>query len=481
MADYSVYTGGAMAFLQGYASQAFSAAQSALSALGGGYTSPSIGDVAEPGQFPISIPGEPTLSLSAPDIAEGPTEPTIATYAMPTKPGYTIPTVPILQNIVIPVFVEGSISPMVSTLPVIDFDVPTVTPIVADEATQDTLYTTIRDRLTNNILSGGTMLDSAVEDDIWNRDLERHEQALQDIVDKTTSQWAKLGFSLPDGLLAGQLLAINNEYINKRLDRSREIAIKQAELEHTGLFKSLEMGISFENIVMTSMNAFAQRRLDAAKANGDILIAVFKERANLFNSRLEAFKTDAIVWKTSIEAEIARAEVYKTQIGALQLVTQVDESRVKIYSAQISAIEQLVNVYNVEVKSVALQYDAEKNKIEVFKARVDAYAAKVEALMKQYALGVEAFKSEVQAYSAIAEVEMKSVDVDSRTAIAKYEASIKKMEAQARLDENSAATRMEGLKAAAQAASNLAAGALSAIHASVSDSYQNQHQFVTYL
>jgi hypothetical protein len=474
MADYSVYTGEAMAFLQGYATQAFTAAQSAIAALGGGYTSPTIEGVQDPDQIEISIGQEPTLSLNPPTIKTGPIEPSVESFPMPNKPAYSTPAVPVMHAISIPDFVDISIPGMTATLPTLDFGVPDISTIEAPASTEDDLYAAIRSKLISNILDGGTMLDSAVENDIWNRDLERHEQALQDIVDKTTSQWAKFGFSLPDGLLAGNLLAINNEYLNKKLDRSREISIKQAEFEHTGLFKSIEMGIGFEKIAMDSMNEFARRRLEAAKANGDILIAVFKERVNLFNSRLELFKSDAVVFKTRTEAEIARAEVYKAKIGALVLVSQIDENQVKVYSAQISAIEQLVNIYNVEVKAVATQYEAEKNKIEVFKSRVVAYAAEVEALMKQYAIGVEGFKSQVQAFASVAEVEIKSADAKTRVAIGKYEADIKKMEAQARLDENSAAVRMDGLKAAAQAASNLAAGALSAIHAQVSDSYQNQ-------
>ncbi|MBU2049351.1 MAG: hypothetical protein KKH61_10290, partial [Gammaproteobacteria bacterium] len=47
-----------------------------------------------------------------------------------------------------------------------------------------------------------------------------------------TSMWAKKGWSLPDGLLAHSLSEVQKEYMNKGLDRSREIAIKQADLEH---------------------------------------------------------------------------------------------------------------------------------------------------------------------------------------------------------------------------------------------------------
>ena len=473
-----VFTPGIISQMTGFASSSYALAQGAIGALSAGLSDtdidlPDVPDIPEirPDTAP-AFTGEPA------DNPEAPVEPSLATYNMPLEPSYSFPSVPTLSNFIFPSFVDGTISPMAATMPAVNFAVPNIASITADDISYDTLFTTVKNKLENNILNGGTMLDAVVEADIWQRNLERDQQALQDAVDKVTGQWAKFGFSLPDGLLAGSILGINTEYMNKSLDRSREIAVKQAELEQAGMFKSLELGVSFENMALSSLNEFAKRRLEAAKANGDILVAVFKERVNLFNASVEAFKADAIVYKTTIEAEVARAEVYKAKMAGLQIQAQVDESKVKIYAAQIGAIEQLANIYNTKVKAVAIMYDAEKVKVELFKGQVDAYAASLDALTKQYIGSIEAFKGEVQAYATKNDVSIKNADVASRVNLAVYEASVKLMETTARIAEVQAQVRMEGLKGAAQAASNLAAGAMSAIHASVSDAYQNSYQAV---
>ena len=484
MADYSTsggppgFTGAAFTLMSGIAQGAVTSANSAITALttaanfSVSLSPPSISTGSLPG------PGSgPSFSGAEPSIGEGPYVPIIQTYSMPSVPSYVLPTIPTLHDFTIPDFVDGTIHPITTTLPSINFVVPDIGAITADEVVQDSLFGTVRDRLESNILNGGTMLNPVVEADIWNRDLERNEQALQDSVDKVTAQWAKLGFSLPDGLLAGNLLAVNNEYMNKRLDRSREIAVKQAELEQTGIFKSLELGVKFEDIVMVSLNEFARRRLEAEKANGDILLAVFKERVNLYNSNLEAFKADALVYKTSIEAELERAEVYKAKLSALQTLVQVDESKVKIYTSQIAAVEQLVNMYNTEVKAVATMYEAERVKVELFKGQVEAYAAKIDAQMKGFVGRVEAFRGMVEGYAAGQRVTIANAETVSRVAVAQYEANVKLLEATARVAEVGAQVRIEGLKGAAQAASNLAAGAMSAIHASINDSYQESYSF----
>ena len=480
--SYSVYTGAAMSFLQGYATEAFTHAMGYLDQLNN-YVSEEI-DTTPPVitiDVDQSITVDPALAEAKPAAPEGsqypvlPSEPSTSTFDFPTKPSYTLPTAPTLTDIVIPEFVEGTIGTISTTIPSMDFFVPSVGDVSTSDAPLDSLFQTIKERLESNILNGGTMLDSTVEDDIWNRNLERDEQALQDAIDKLTGQWAKLGFSAPDGLLAGSIIAINNEYYNKKLDRSREIAVKQAELEHTGLFKSLELGISLENIVMTSQNEYAKRVLEAAKVTADITISLFKERINRYNSMVETYKADVLAYKTGIEAEMVRAETYKARISGLQAIAQVDESRVKVYAAHMSAIEQMVNVYNIEVKSVAIMYEAERQKVERYKVQVEAYVAAIDGITKKYLGEVEAYKAYISAWNASAESKTKLIDLKARAEIAELEATIKEWEIQLKLIQESTNVKLEALKTVAQVSSNLAAGALSAIHASVSDSYNNSY------
>jgi hypothetical protein len=383
---------------------------------------------------------------------------------------------PQLSNISFPEYAPGDVTTISATIPTIGFTVPSVPGVEVESVTEDSLFGTIRNRLQSNILTGGTMLNPIVEADIWNRDLERNEQALQDAVDKVTGQWAKLGFSVPDGLLAGSLIAINNEYMNKRLDRSREIAVKQAELEQSGLMKSLELGVSFEQIVIASANEFMRRRLEAAKITSESMIEIFKGQVLLYNSTLEGFKTQAAIYETKIKTELARAEVYKARISGIAAIISVDEAKIKAYVAQVSGLDAVVNVYNTQMKGAALLLEAEKTKVDIFKSQIDAHNANIDGLVRGYVGQMEGFKGSVQAASAASAAANTNVESSARIAVAYYEAQIKLMEATARIAESQIQARVEATKGAAQAASNLAAGALSAIHASVQDSYSYQVQ-----
>jgi hypothetical protein len=635
-ASSGVFTPGIISLMTGYASNAYGLAEAAIGALGGNLEEVVLDSVdfevipIDPAGLPDRVPAPippgdtPEVDITIPDVIEMvefegerpdldpisrilfspplpldfpsndatrpeyglvPPSPVTDTYPIPPEPPFVIPPDPDLHEISIPEFIDITIEGMTTQVPVFIGSVPNFIPLGPsdfdtrfDNETQSNVYAAVKNKLVGILVNGGTLLAPQVEADIWQRNLERDQQALRDTVDKVTGQWAKLGFSMPDGLLSGSIIAVNNEYMNKSLDRSREIAVKQAELEQVGTIKALELGVSWENMIFSTLVEYVRRRLEVAKYNSDLLVQVFKDRVTMYNISLEAFKADVEVYKAKIQAEIGRAEVYKSKVQGQLAIAQVNDAIVKSYTAKIDALGSLVNLFNSRVKAVATMYEAEKQKIDIFRGEVEGYSAKTDALTKRYLGEIEAYKADVQGVSAKqaaiasfsesemkfsvaqfdAEVRMNEADMklfiaevdayiaevkgratqseannanadaqskanvarfnalitkyesvvnlysaqveaykgsvqafaaeqnskdtnmesQARVAIASYEAAIKKAEAEARIKETAAQIRMEGMKGAAQSASNLAAGAMSAIHASVSDSYQNSYQQV---
>jgi hypothetical protein len=419
------------------------------------------------------IPAAPADSL----YPVVPSAPATSDHNFPDAPTYVLPTAPTMHDIVLPEFIDMTIDPPIMTLPVLDFDVSAQTQLNDGGLTiEDVLVQSAKTKLVSNIVNGGTMINPQVEADIWNRDLERNEQALQDAIDKLTAQWAKLGWSIPDGLLAGSLLALNNEYMNKKLDRSREIAVKQAELEQSGMFKSLEIAVQLEKVLIDNMNDYARRVFETSKATADVTISLLKVRIERYNSLLAAFKADMDSYKTNIEAELQRVEVYKARLTGLQIISGIDETAVKIYTAKIGAITQIVDVYKTGVQAVSVMYEAEKNKIEMYKSKVDAYTSVIKSITEKYATQVEGFKSYLSAWTASSDSQTKLIDVGVRAQIATTEATLKEWEVQLNLIIQNTSLKLEALKAVAQTASNLAAGALSAGHASASASFSGIDQ-----
>lgn len=135
--------------------------------------------------------------------------------------------------------------------PLPDFDIPVYIPppIPPDPEIWDLVSSEIQTKVYQDIIYGGTGLSDAVEQAIFDRELERSKQVRDDAIDQLTSEWAKRGLDFPDGVLAMNLFALEVEYQNKRMTTSREIAIKQADLEQANVHFSIQQLVAIEDMI----------------------------------------------------------------------------------------------------------------------------------------------------------------------------------------------------------------------------------------
>lgn len=146
-----------------------------------------------------------------------------------------------------------------------------------EEVEYDTLITWLVDAITN----GGTGLTTASQQDLWGLETERDALALADAKDRKVQDWARGGWPLPDGVLEASLAEIDREYLNKRLDKSREIRVRGEELEIANVRFAVQR---YTELVAAHLSV-------AEKAQGDIAQAA----ANLAAGALAAAHAQASV------------------------------------------------------------------------------------------------------------------------------------------------------------------------------------------
>lgn len=462
-----------------WASQLLQAAQDALSNLGAIELSQSypyyVGSVDLP-DVDLNIEAAQAGAMAigtAPDIV-----PLTLPITRPVKPTYATPVLGAMLDITLPDvptvnFPTMDITPPVYNIPAPkqwNFDINNI--LISD----DPLVMECVSRLTNNIRYGGTGLTPAIEDAIWNRDLERNEQTLQDSTDKAVQAWAKMGFSLPDGMLAHSLAELQKEYENRRIDRSREIAIKQAELEQVNLFKSIELAsglmahiigleIEYEKLVLEAQN------LTAKYANEYIDMQI-----KAYIAQVDAYKARSQVYEMLIRAELAKVEVYKTQIEGQKLIGEVNEQTVKIYAEKHRAIAILIDAYKSEIQAMTAELEMEKTKIEANKLQFDAWAKKADVAIAKYNGEIEMYKANSSVNISKAELMSKQAEAEARINLAYVELKVKSLEANNREMDLKAQITMGALKGVADAYSSMAAGAMAAISARASMSYEETAQ-----
>lgn len=209
----------------------------------------------------------------------------------------------------------------------------------------------IQARLEYDLANGVTGIDPAKENDIWMRDQERERIATDEAKERIAAEWSKRSFDLPDGVLVAQLTQAEIDYRNKFLDRSREIAVKQAEL-------------AFQNtqFIIKSILDMNQLLISAATEGN-------KSTISKYSSDLEAYKT-------KVQAAIAK----------------VDEA-VKAYEASgivyRSKVEAQASIANVDVKAAEVS--------------INATIAQMQLFLKQSEILIERSRSMAQLRTAAAE------------------------------------------------------------------------------
>ena len=214
------------------------------------------------------------------------------------------------------------------------------------------LITDIQTKLQYDLTNGVTGIDPAKESDIWYRDQERETLMLNETKEKISAEWSKRCFDLPDGVLVAQLTQAEIDYRNKYLDRSREIAVKQAEL-------------AFQNTQFVKKTILDMNQL--------LITAVIEGN------------------RTTISKYGADLEAYKTQVQAA--ISKVDEA-IKAYEAAGSVFrakaEAQASIAGVDIKAAEVNINATISQMQLFLKQAEIYIERSKAMSQIRVTAAEA-------------------------------------------------------------------------------------------
>lgn len=391
--------------------------------------------------FDIDMPelnfgAAPTLT-----IGQAPVLPEVRDVAIPDAPTIVLPDAP--EFLALQTHTFGGINLHEDWLDKLD-DIPTLSILQpapfayspgARYASQ--LLDNLKAQL-NARIQGGTGLSPAVEQAIWGRALDR-ETAVALAREQEVMRGAEaLGFPLPSGALAGQLADARREYHDKLSGLSRDIAIKQAELEQANLQQATQLALQLESTLLEDTYKLEVLAIDAAKAAADNAIAAHNAAIEHFKALLAGYQAYASAYETVIRAELNKVEVFKALLSAEQTKADINKSLVERYKAEIDGSMAAVQIYQArigaaktlvelegtriqagaeQVKAFVATVNAETAKADLYKATIGAEATKVEAvgtLARAYAakVGGQAEKARVEIAKLQAKVQAKALEWD---------------------------------------------------------------------
>jgi hypothetical protein len=312
-----------------------------------------------------------------------------------------------------PTLIDATLEPIPGTFPEM------VGPSDVDIGAQgyvSSLLSALKSKLLSDLQNGSIGLTPQVEDAIFKREYERSLIELEDEKDRKAANWARGGFPFPNGGLTATLDDTDTKFTDKRLDMSREVAIKSFELALQNSHFIIAQGISIEGMLIQWTNQVATRVLEGSKAIIDSQIRSYDARVRGFGERARIIIEKC---KAKIEYNIGLIRMYEASVNA--------------YAAKMRAESERVN-------AVATGYEAETT---VFNTQVNFDVKKID-------VALEIIKARIEQAVANANIMIKDKEVE----IKQYEMLNSLL--------------MEAQKAQGEIAAQVAAGALAAVHASVS-------------
>ena len=351
-----------------------------------------------PGAVPAFTSAAPVVQIldkpGALSVTQPGAAPTIADVTMPAAPLIAFPDDPLLELINLPALPGINLPTFTGMAPGDSLTTPTTGFVWSEEYYDSDLLNSATSRLTT-MLAGGTGLPPSIEQAIWDRSRAREDVIAKKATQEAYEEFSARGFSLPPGALAGRVSEVWQKNREATSTVSRDIAVKQAELEIDNLKFAVSTGIQLEGQMMTYAGQFAARALDAAKATVQIALDIFNAQIALYNARLQAYQTEASVFKDLIQAESIKLDQYRTEIEAQKLVGDINMQAIQIYSERIKALMAAVDLYKAQLDGVKTGVDVDRARIDGFRATVDAYKAMVESKASEYQAWGQSIQGEV--------------------------------------------------------------------------------------
>lgn len=176
-----------------------------------------------------------------------------------------------------------------------------------------TLLSSLQTYISQWVSGAATGLPAAVEQALWDRGRAREVVASAKKAKEAIKQFAYRGFSKPPGALAVQLLEAVQEAQNNDVALSRDVMIKQSDLEQSNRRFAFETAWKIEDGLMRYQQDRVRRLLDAHVAWQQGLVTDAGHAAQNFGTQGSVFgagvQADATVFRGRVDVNIAEANI----------------------------------------------------------------------------------------------------------------------------------------------------------------------------
>lgn len=209
------------------------------------------------------------------------------------------------------------------------------------------LQSIIHDKIISDIINVNPAIPEAVETAIFERENERALLLHQDNLDRISAEWAKRGFTLSNAILGSLLTQAEIDYTNKRLDVSRDIAIKNFELSDTNVKFAIQQGLVYIGNRITIYKV----EVDAEIARIDSIIKKYLGDIDAYKASAQVFTALADINVKEFEVEL-KQELVKANLLIKNVEIDIENFRVEM-NVRLEAAKAIGSI-NAQVVAGAL-------------------------------------------------------------------------------------------------------------------------------
>lgn len=186
-------------------------------------------------------------------------------------------------------------------------------------------------------MAGGTGIDAAVEVQIWDRARERELATRQANIDQISRDSEALGWGLPPGVLVDAIARETRAYHDGAATFSRDVAIKQAELEQVNLQKVFEQAVSFEQMLGDILVKRASVSLDTFRADVQRFEAEVGQNIKHWETQIKQYEG---IQNYTLQAGRINSDIVRGNMNANLEAAKVGA---QVYSQLVAAAYNLIN------------------------------------------------------------------------------------------------------------------------------------------
>lgn len=178
--------------------------------------------------------------------------------------------------------------------------------------------------------TGGTGIDPAVEQQMWERGRARINEDSIRAEREAMATWADRRFPLPPGALTNQVGLIRIDAGRKMADQSREIAVKSFEAELENIRFAVQNALSARTAAISAAGDYIKTIMMGPQIASDLAMAQVNARVQIAQALTQMYATEAAAQEPLARLAISEAEI-QARIGEANLRAESasQESRVR--------------------------------------------------------------------------------------------------------------------------------------------------------